>query len=200
MSRKFVVLLSFLITLILAGVSFFWYIGQQRFIKINYDNCQSATISYEYNKKVQSKKINSPSTISIPKTAKNVVAECKPSDGFASTNITDVGSEVFLQPDFSESKRELISKNNSAKILDAIYQKYPKLRDYKVVKQSVYGRGLWYVATFDAKEYDYNSDRLRIIIKQEDSGFNVVSKPEIIFTKYQYPLIPRDVLLQANNL
>lgn len=126
------------------------------------------------------------------------------SDGYKSGNIDIDNSknEVVVKPYYSDKK--LDSMLDTAKIKSihsAIKKYYPNVeKNYTIQKGKLHHYGEWYTATLVYKKaYSFDSDILRIILKETPTGWEVAGTPNITLDRFTNPTIPVDILRQVNN-
>lgn len=108
--------------------------------------------------------------------------------------------DIAINPTFSEQYYDKMIDQNKEKIISAIKEKYPRIVEYELDKGIVMNDGEWYGTRLIYKGDVYeNSDVLRIVLKNNNSNWVVMTKPDIILTQKNNPEVPLEILSQTNN-
>jgi len=124
------------------------------------------------------------------------------SAGYASgTVVLAKESNVSIDPDFSEEKYTALITQELPSIRAAITERYPKAGELFTIDQgAMREKGLWFVADLVYNgEYSLNSDNLRVLLKQENGHWSLMTEPDIILTTIHYPRVPVAILSWANS-
>ena len=108
--------------------------------------------------------------------------------------------DITINPTFSEQYYDKIIDQNKEKIISAIKEKYPRITEYELDKGIMMNDGEWYGTRLIYRGDVYeNSDVLRIVLKNNNSNWVVMTKPDIILTQKNNPEVPLEILSQTNN-
>jgi len=124
------------------------------------------------------------------------------SAGYASgTVVLAKESNVSIDPDFSEEKYTALITQELPSIRAAITERYPKAGElFTIDRGTMREKGLWFVADLVYNgEYSLNSDNLRVLLKQENGHWSLITEPDIILTTIHYPRVPVAILSWANS-
>lgn len=203
MSRRMIFLVMFLLVIFGVGAMVWQYFSSTKAVSVWFKNCSSATvISTIKNSSTVSRKTIQKSGDSV-RISNNVSAsvECSPVDGYAVTVAQITTNRVSLDPDFNNERNKAILKEVQPKIEELVMKAYPKSAEYNFISSAIMQNGEWCVVVLKPKQEDErNGDNLRIIAHKKDGDWSLVTKPEILFNTYAYPLISREVLLRANSV
>ena len=212
----FVVILLTLSALIAVG-AYLNYLSSTFSLTINYDAMKSTNVKVEQfsgageaiDIKVMAENIQPAESIRLP----------KPEDEFPKNyayRVTYGGKgdfaggfvevpkqdkvDITINPTFSEQYYDKIIDQNKEKIISAIKEKYPRITEYELDKGIMMNDGEWYGTRLIYRGDVYeNSDVLRIVLKNNNSNWVVMTKPDIILTQKNNPEVPLEILSQTNN-
>lgn len=103
-------------------------------------------------------------------------------------------SLTTLNNSLGEEREEIIAK---------IFEKYPEnIAQFTIGRGEMLRQADWYITTLSYKNdsNDNPRDVYKIILHKKDGVWEVVGKPEIIPTKYNFPSVPSDVVKNAYAL
>ncbi len=118
--------------------------------------------------------------------------------------LSDEPISIDVNPEYSEKKKKQVLNAESKSLRQQLAQQYPDTeRFYTVGNEVLVNRGTWYGATLlpNSLVPEENKDVLRIVAQKKNSKWEyVMSFPEILVSKAQYPTIPAGVIKEVNRL
>lgn len=212
----FVVILLTLSALIAVG-AYLNYLSSTFSLTINYDAMKSTNVKVEQfsgageaiDIKVMAENIQPAESIRLPKPedefpknyAYRVTYGGKGDFAGGSIEVPKQDKvDITINPTFSEQYYDKIIDQNKEKIISAIKEKYPRITEYELDKGIMMNDGEWYGTRLIYRGDVYeNSDVLRIVLKNNNSNWVVMTKPDIILTQKNNPEVPLEILSQTNN-
>jgi hypothetical protein len=201
-----------IVVVIIVGVfSGYRYVTSFRSIQITYKNVSAVTV-YDISgvgddggdKKVVGKITESGKKIRLKK-GRSFSAAYTGIDGYDSSEIrfgsSQVDKTIAIDPYYSDSSLNQLLEQQYPVLQSILRAKYPNISLYTIQKGKLYHWGDWYGTTLTYVGSDYlNRDTLRVILKKENGQWVIkTDPPSIVFSKFNYPDIPVDILSAVNN-
>lgn len=207
-SRKNIVILLSVLFVIICCIFTISYFNSTFVAVIKYEHITEATIQEiighengSFTKKLE----KSGEEVRLDR-SKEYIVKFKAEDGYqdGSYTIDNTSKETVISPDFSKQKKQSIIDGALPGITSAIREKYPTVDTlFTIQPKLVEEKGIWCIVKLVHKKtdlYDNNSDDLRIIVKNENSKWVLVTKPSIVLSKNRYLDIPDKILIYANRV
>lgn len=186
-------------------------------LTVNYDTTKSSNVKVEQysgageaiDKKIVADNVQPAELIRLAKPEKDypnnyvyrVIYDGK--DDFAGGSIEIPNQDkvdIAINPTFSEHYYDKIIQQNKEKIISSIKEKYPKIVEYELDRGIMMKGSEWYGTRLFYRGNDYhNSDVLRVVLKNNNGNWVVMTKPDIILTQKNNPTVPLEILSQTNN-
>ncbi len=115
--------------------------------------------------------------------------------------INEDTQKISIDPDYSEQKKQSLVNQSLSEFDSIISSDFKNINLYDIQKGILIDKGKWYLTKLKYKDSEdqINSDTLVIGLHKESTGWKVILKPHIYFSKINYPNTPDDILDIANR-
>lgn len=208
-NKKYIIAMIVVVVVITSMVVFIGYISSTKEVAVYYKNSKDVNIhifSGEHldgdNKVAEVKK--SGESIRLDKSETYQITysgNTDYDDGLISFKPSE-RDVIKINPYYSQDKLSQLLGDQEGSIHNVIKSKYSNnINLYEIQSGKLYHFGDWYGTTLKYIGDDYsNSDTLRIVLNKEDNNWIIkTDPPSISLSKYVFPRIPVDVLVDVNN-
>lgn len=133
------------------------------------------------------------------------IVKYKGTEDYADSSIiisddNEVNIKLKIEPELSEKKLNQLVDKDIDEINQAITNEFANIHKYTIERGYIYKDTKWYYTTltYNNRSSPY-SDTLRVVLKNEDGKWKVVTRPDIVLMKKDNPDVPTEVLSWANN-
>lgn len=214
MIRKYIVLISLGLLVIIGIVGFYLYQRSFQTLTLTVNDGITAQIyprysgdgadDTSYKKDTLVKSVDKTSNIRLKKGI--YVIHTDTTGDYKETNTVvelDDKKEITIYPPYTEKKLTSLLTSEQDDIKKTIVEKYPNIESlYTINTGELFNRGEWYGTHLTYKNSDdlYQSDTLRLLLKKEGEKWKVTTEPEIVISKIVYSEIPSKVIDSVNDL
>lgn len=205
-AKKVIQVLAGIISIAAVVLVSLYFMNLYRQVSVSYQNIDSISLYSLSNDRergsIAKETILNGESLSLEKEKRYLIVYTADKDYESGEIIIDEDTQkISIDPDYSEKKKQLLVDQSLSEFNKIISSDFKNINLYDIQKGILINKGNWYLTKLKYRDSEdqVNSDTLVVGLHKESTGWKVILKPHIYFSKINYPTIPDNILDVANR-